>query len=289
MKKSFYRSLAMFLVIGLSATAGNAIASEQAKSTAAGSAAEAHVPGSLTGTVLETMDSGGYTYLQLDTGIDKPWIAIPKAKVTVGEKVTCQPGMVMKNFSSKTLNRTFDSIVFSAGLGGAAANPHGSMGAMKSPHAKMNTGSAGGADSFASAVAAEGGHSPSASQMQAAGSGGSLGAIAPFSEINVDKATGENGQRVGDVFTNKEKLNGKTIQVKGQVVKFSPMIMGRNWVHLQDGTGDPMQNTHDLVVTTDATVKEGDIIVMEGVVAAKKDFGAGYKYEAIVEKAKVIQ
>lgn len=287
MKKTFYRGLAICLVIGFSVTAGNAIASEQAKSTTADSTAAAQVPGSLTGTVIETMDSAGYTYLQLDTGMDKPWVAIPQAKVTVGEKVTCQPGMVMKNFSSKTLNRTFDSIVFSGGLAGAMKNPHGTMAAMKNPHAKMDT--AGTDDSFASAVAAEGGQSPSASQMQAAGSGGSLGAIAPFSEIEVDKASGENGQRVGDVFTNKEELNGKTIQIKGQVVKFSPMIMGRNWVHLQDGTGDPMQNTHDLVITTDATVKEGDIVVMEGVVAAKKDFGAGYKYEAIVEQAKVIQ
>ena len=184
----------------------------------------------------------------------------------------------MKNFSSKTLGRTFDSIVFSSGLAGAT----------KSPHAGMAMGAMGGGDSFASAVAAEGGAAP-ASEAQAAGSGGSLGAMAPFSEIKVEIASGDNAYQVNDVFAKKDELNGKTVRIKGNVMKFSPMIMGRNWVHLQDGTGDPMSNTHDLVLTTAATVKEGDVVTMEGVLTANKDFGAGYKYEAIVEEAKVIE
>ena len=282
MKKTLYRGLAICLLIGLAATTGYANASSKAKEANTSAPAAAQAPGNLSGTVLETMDSGGYTYLQLDTGSDKPWVAIPQAKVAVGDKLSCQPGMVMKNFSSKTLGRTFDSIVFSNGLaGGAAKNPHAGG-------AGMGMGAMGGGDDFASAIAAEGGAAPAA-QVQAAGSGGSLGAIAPFSEIKVEKASGENAYTVDEAFSKKDDLNGKTVRIKGQVVKFSPMIMGRNWVHLQDGTGDPMANTHDLVLTTAETVKTGDTITMEGVLTANKDFGAGYKYEAIIEKAKVVK
>ena len=278
MKKTLYRGLAICLFIGLTAQTGDANASSETKEAKTSAPAAAQAPGNLNGTVLETMDSGGYTYLQLDTGAGKPWVAIPQAKVTVGDKISCQPGMVMKNFSSKTLGRTFDSIVFSGGLAGAT----------KPPHAAMGKSAMGGGDSFASAVAAEGGAAP-ASQAQAAGSGGSLGAIAPASEIKVEKASGDNAYQVADAFAKKDDLNGKTVRIKGQVVKFSPMIMGRNWVHLQDGSGDAMSNTHDLVLTTGATVKEGDVIIMEGVLTANKDFGAGYKYDAIVEEAKIVE
>lgn len=279
MKKTFYRGLAICLFIGLAAQTGDANASSEVKEAKTSAPAAAQAPGNLNGTVLETMDSGGYTYLQLDTGAGKPWIAVPQAKVAVGDKISCQPGMVMKNFSSKTLGRTFDSIVFSGGIAGAT----------KAPHAAMGQGAmGGGGDSFASAVAAEGGAAP-ASQVQAAGSGGSVGAIAPASEIKVEKASGDNAYQVADAFAKKDELNGKTVRFKGQVVKFSPMIMGRNWVHLQDGSGDPMSNTHDLVLTTGATVKEGDVVIMEGVLTANKDFGAGYKYDAIIEEAKIVE
>lgn len=244
----------------------------------------------LSGKVLETMDSGGYTYMKVDIGDSQPWVAIPQSRIKVGQEVTYQPGMVMNNFASKTLNRTFDSIVFSSGLVGAG---HGgsamgaAMGGMQNPHGKKDI--KGSDDSFANAVQAEGGATPAASQQPVAASGGSLGAIAPFSEIKVDKAAGDNAYNVGEIFTETEKLNGKKVRIKGKVVKFSPMIMGRNWVHLQDGTGDPMSNTHDLVVTTPEQVKVDDIITIEGILAFNKDFGAGYKYVAIVEEAKTIK
>ncbi len=279
MKKTFSKGLLACLFISIAVFNGDV----QAAKTE--TAAPAATQQSLTGKVLETMDAGGYTYLKVDTGLSQPWVAIPQAKVAVGQKITYEPGMVMKNFASKTLNRTFDSIVFSSGLVGANGSPHGGgMGSMPSPHGKK----AAGDDSFASAVMAESG-APAAQQQPAAGSGGSLGAMAPFSEISVEKATGDNAYTVGEIFAKPEDLNGKTVRIQGKVIKFSPMIMGRNWVHLQDGTGDPMANTHDLVVTTSETVEKGKTITMEGVLAANKDFGAGYKYVAIVEKAKTVK
>jgi len=71
---------------------------------------------SLSGKVVETMNSGGYTYICLENNGKKTWVAVPETKVTVGQKVTCQPGGEMNNFTSKTLKRTFDSIIFSNGI-----------------------------------------------------------------------------------------------------------------------------------------------------------------------------
>jgi len=70
----------------------------------------------LSGKVVETMNSGGYTYVSLENGGKKTWVAVPATVVKVGQMVTCQPGMEMKNFTSKTLNRTFESIIFSGGI-----------------------------------------------------------------------------------------------------------------------------------------------------------------------------
>ena len=71
---------------------------------------------SLSGTVVETMNSGGYTYVLIEQNGKKTWIAGPQTTVKVGQQVTCEPGMEMKNFTSKTLKRTFDSIIFSGGI-----------------------------------------------------------------------------------------------------------------------------------------------------------------------------
>jgi hypothetical protein len=251
----------------------------------------------VSGKVLETMDAGGYTYLQVDTGKTRQWVAIPQAKVKVGDEVSYHNGMVMPNFTSKSLNRTFDSVVFSTGLVGQVdqappqADPHDMNNAMKSgmnPHAtKQDATNTAGADSFANAVKAE---TPPAAMQAKTESGGSLGAMAPFTEIKVDKAAGENAYTVGEIFADNAKLDGKTIRVKAKVVKFNPNIMGKNWIHLQDGSGDPLKNTHDLVITTSAQPpKDNDVITIEGIVRANKDFGAGYNYVVLIEDAKIIQ
>ena len=54
---------------------------------------------------------------------------------------------------------------------------------------------------------------------------------------------------------------------------------------VQDGSGDPAQKTHDLVVTTSEMAQQGDIVTIEGLMVANKDFGAGYKYSALLEDA----
>jgi hypothetical protein len=229
------------------------------------------------GAVLETMDAAGYTYMFVDSGTSRQWVAIPQNQVAVGEKIVFADGMVMNNFHSKTLDRTFESVIFSPGLASAA------------PSSSASTGG-GTENSFAAAVAKEQ-QAPAAPTMPAmsGNSGGSSGAVVPFADINVAKASGENSYTVEELFTKAKELNGKSIRLQAKVVKFSPNIMGRNWIHLQDGTGNPMQNSHDLVVTTAETVNVNEVVTIEGILAAEKDFGAGYKYDAIVEQAKVIR
>lgn len=118
---------------------------------------------------------------------------------------------------------------------------------------------------------------------------GSVGAVVPSAEVNVNKATGPNSYSVGECFEQSKDLHGKTVRVRGKVMKISRMIMGKNWLHIQDGTGNPLKNQHDLVATTTEEPAEGSVITIEGVLAAERDFGAGYKYEVIVEDAKVIE
>ncbi len=82
-------------------------------------------------------------------------------------------------------------------------------------------------------------------------------------------------------------LEGQQVTVAGNVVKENDGIMGRNWIHIQDGTGSAADKTNDLLVTTDATAKVGDAIVATGTVKTKQDFGAGYAYDVLLEQASV--
>jgi hypothetical protein len=236
----------------------------------------------ITGTILETMDASGYTYMHLDTAEGQLWVAIPQTPVSKGADIAVREGMVMKDFHSNSFDRTFDSIVFSPGVVGAKpASPHGkAAGQTESVD-----------DSFAAAVQAErnstGAGEPVPVQPEQ-GSAGSMGAIAPFSDTVVEKAEGDNSYTVAEIFARAKELNGTKVRIRGQVVKFNANIMGRNWLHLQDGSGDPMQNTHDLVVTTTDELNSPKVITIEGVVSADKDFGAGYSYAVIVEESAIL-
>ncbi|MFO0751961.1 MAG: hypothetical protein U0411_01375 [Thermodesulfovibrionales bacterium] len=70
----------------------------------------------VSGKVVETMDSGGYTYVRLEKNGKKIWAAIPQTKVSKGQTLSLKPGTEMVNFESKTLKRTFDTIIFSEGV-----------------------------------------------------------------------------------------------------------------------------------------------------------------------------
>ncbi len=235
----------------------------------------------LTGTITETFNSGGYTYLVLDNGQDKIWAAIGETTVEVGQEITLKNGPVMKDFHSRTLDRTFPEIVFSAGIAGEdKKGGHAMLG--KAPTTEKS-GAKHDEENFMEAL----GTTDNAAIDPAQASGGSEKAVVNATDIHIDKATGPNAYTVEELYTQAKELHGKTVVIKAKVVKISPQIMGKNWLHLQDGTGNSIHNTHDLVATTSEVPELDSVILIEGVVAADKDFGAGYFYTVIVEEGVV--
>ena len=225
------------------------------------------------GKVLEKQDVSPYTYVRLEDGTgNQIWAAIPQAQLEIGEEIALKDGSVMTNFNSKTLNRTFESIVFASGFVRGSEN---------------KTARAPEGDNGGSSAAVQSETDPHG--MASLSSGGSSRAIVSFSGVKVDKSTAQNGYTVGELFDKAVDLNGQKVTVRGQVVKISPNIMGKNWLHIQDGTGDPEKNTHDLVVTSSAVVEKGTTISLEGVLAADKDFGFGYRYDVLIEDAVVAE
>ncbi len=208
----------------------------------------------LTGKVLETMDSGGYTYILLESKGEKKWVAIPEMVVKVGDTVELEAGVQMGTFTSKPLDKTFDSILFSGG-----------------PTEKYNE------------ERKKNAHAGVKMEDAKIGSVKKEGKV--IEGLKVDKATGANAYTVAEVFGKKAELNDKSIAVRGQVVKVSTGIMDHNWIHLQDGTGEAAKKTNNLVVTTKDKATPGDIITATGTFHQNRDFGAGYKYDAILEDA----
>jgi len=152
----------------------------------------------------------------------------------------------MTNFTSKELNRTFPSIIFASKF---------SSDAIGSVEKSANSAPANGKKA---AIAKEG--------------------------IKIEKAKG--GITIAELFSAKETYGGKMVRIKGEVVKFNAQIMGKNWIHIQDGTNS--NGAFDLTITSAEEVKVGDVITFEGVIALKKDFGAGYAYDVILEEGKLI-
>lgn len=102
-------------------------------------------------------------------------------------------------------------------------------------------------------------------------------------EVHVARATGENSKTVEDIVTHAVELKDKSVVVRGKIVKYNAGIMGKNWIHLRDGTG--LEGSNDLLVTTTNAAKSGDVVTVTGIVRNDKDFGAGYSYKVLIEDA----
>jgi len=105
----------------------------------------------------------------------------------------------------------------------------------------------------------------------------------------VPKAQGPQSRTVAEVWSRKRQLNEKLVTVRGKVVKFNQGVLGRNWIHLQDGSGSPKKGTHDLTFTTLSKAAVGDLITLKGMVRINRDLGSGYFYEVLVEDAALIE
>ncbi len=117
---------------------------------------------------------------------------------------------------------------------------------------------------------------------------GSMGKATNMVEVaddKVAKASGPNAKTVAEIITQAAGLKDKTVLVRGKVVKYNADIMGKNWIHLRDGSGSAAAKTNDVLITSMNEVKVGDVVTAKGVVRTDKDFGSGYFYKVIVEEA----
>lgn len=210
-------------------------------------AAPAAAPSSaVKGEVLEIKEVESYTYLRLKTKSGETWAAVPKATVKKGSEVSIENAMTMNNFESKSLHQTFPTILF-GNLAGTAG--------------------------------------PSAAGYNPAGAHAAPAKAVDLGNVQVPKASGANAKTVAEITTKAAELKGKQVLVRGKIVKYSAEIMGKNWLHLRDGSGSDSNNSNDLLVTTTAKAKLGDVVTVKGTVRTDKDFGAGYSYKVLLEEA----
>lgn len=241
------RSALSFLL--LAATVAGCGAKTPAPDTTAQAGAPAAAGGDvLTGPVLEQLAVPPYVYLRIKTAQGEIWAAVPETTIETGTVVTLANSMLMNDFESKSLNRTFDRIYFGTlgPAGGAMAATAGN------PHAGVPQ----------SAATVEVGQ--------------------------VEKAVGADAHTVAEIWARKASLEGKMVTVRGVVVKTNDGVMGKNWIHLEDGSGDGAQGTNDITVTTLDRAAKGATVTIRGTVRTNRDFGAGYTYAVIVEDATVV-
>ena len=215
----------------------------------------------LSGTVVETMNSGGYTYLRLKTPAGDKWAAVMKANVKKGDKATVVNTMEMKNFESPTLKRKFDTIAF------------GMLGDGKAPAAD-----------------------PHAGGMKGSMKGGAMGGAAPHGgraevkgPIKVTKAAGPDGRTIAEIYAQKKSLVGKEVVVTGKIGKYNPGILERNWAHLHDGTGAEKDGSDDLTVILKDDAQLSQIVTVRGKVVLDKDLGGMYKFPVALEDAVLVK
>lgn len=198
--------------------------------------------GRIHGKVTDVIEAAGYTYVQVDTGSQKLWAAGPATPFKKGDMIAFSTGMPMKNFHSKSLDRDFDLLYF--------------------------------VDAF---ITDKGAAETSITEPHGGIAGTNL-AAAP--EPGISKAEG--GQSIADIYAQKEALADKSVKVRGKVMKVTPAVLGKNWIHIKDSSTGV-----DLTVTTAGMAEKGDIVLIEGKLGLNKDFGYGYVYDVIVEDAGV--
>ena len=196
--------------------------------------------------VQEVLQTSSYTYILAEENGDLQWIAIPKMEASPGEVYYYKGGLNMGEFQSKELDRTFDSIIF---LNGLVSPDLVESGKMK----QENTGQ----DSEDAKVT---------------------------TTISVDPTEG--GISISELYAKREKYANKVVRIRGEVTRYNAKIMGKNWIHLQDGSSG--QDNYDLTLTTSEEASVGDLITVEGIIMLDKDFGAGYYYSIIMENGKIV-
>jgi hypothetical protein len=209
-----------------------------------------------TGMVLETMDVEPYTYIRLDMQGQEVWLASTPVSVAKGELIRYSGEMVMQDFYSKTLDRTFPFILFVNGVQPVEA----------------------GAPTLSEDLAA-------APDVTALHNNMGASAVAVTEPVVVEKLEG--GMSIAEIIAAHEQMEGQEVSLRARVIKFSENILGMNWITLQDGTGTAPDNK--LVVTSSEVAVVGDEVVVKGLVKNNVDIGAGYTYKVLLEEASFTQ
>ena len=199
--------------------------------------------------VREILNTEKYSYLHVMERDKKYWIAVSKRDISIGDTYYFTGGLLKQNFYSREFDRVFEKVYLVSNI-------------RKQPKP--------GAGRTGSAV------DDALNRIQ----GNSI------TDLNMDVSPNdiepvEGAVTLAELFANKDKFSGNTVKITGKCVKVNPMIMNRNWLHIQDGTGGGL----DLTVTTTEKVPLGAVVSLEGAITLDKDFGAGYRYDIIMEGA----
>jgi len=201
----------------------------------------------LQGEVLEVQDVPNYTYVRLKTADGEVWVALATAQLKVGQAITIEHAEQIDNFQSQALKKTFDQIYF----GNLPVAP------LTEAETKARIDSA---------------HAAAARVKQVQNS-------------TITKASGADARTVAEIVTSGPDYKDTPVTVRAVVVKYSAGIMGKNWLHLRDGTGSEADASNDLVVTTQEPAELGELLLVKGMVRKDQDFGAGYAYKVMIEGA----
>ena len=101
----------------------------------------------------------------------------------------------------------------------------------------------------------------------------------------VAKATGADAKTVAEIVGGREGLRDKKVTVRARVDRVSANVMGKNWVHLRDGSGTPADGNYDVVATSQELPKVGSVVVARGTVRTDVDVGGGHAFRVVVENA----
>ena len=213
------------------------------------------------GKVISKITTDTYVFMELENERKSTWVSTISIAVQKGDQVRYKEGQVMSGFYSKSLDKTFDQIVFVDRVTVNGKSPK-----LLAPPRRMS--------------APKGVVLPHGSSL-----GVPAGKTVKKIEIgSIKKLKG--GFTVSELIGKSVELDGKMVKVRGRVVKFLPGIMKKNWIHLRDGSGK--EGANDLTVTTQDQTNVGNTVSITGKLAANKDFGGGYSYSVIVEEATIV-
>lgn len=198
--------------------------------------------------VTEVVQTERYTYLKVKENSSDRWVAVSRQEIAVGDVFYYDKALQMNNFTSKDLNRTFDVIYFVNQIS-------------KTPFAQTAPGGMGNMPAHAGKVDSK------------------------EAQINLEKAEGE--LTIAQVFANKNEYASKEFEIRGVVVKVNKQVMGKNWIHIQDGTNH--NGSFDLTVTSQDIAEVGEEVIFKGKLTLNKNFGSGYFYDVIIEDATLVK